>query len=136
MGFTLEFAMRRRRRHSEHLTPSPSTSMREIFVNQDHARVGFYKSILDDAGIASFIRNELANNITDMPSPIFFPALCVVHDEDYDKALALLREVYYAAPSNAPDWRCPKCNEEVPGNFDACWHCDAPRNDPSSLSMG
>ena len=67
--------------------------MREVFVNQDHARVGFYKSILDQAGIANFVRNESANNITEMPSPIFFPALCVIHDEDYDKAMAVLREM-------------------------------------------
>lgn len=58
--------------------------MREVFVNQDHARVGFYKSVLEEAGIPNFVRNETANNITDMPSLVLFPALCVVHDEDYD----------------------------------------------------
>ena len=131
MGFTLEFAMRRRRRHSEHLTPSPSTSMREIFVNQDHARVGFYKSILDDAGIPNFVRNENANNITEMPSPLFFPALCVVHDEDYDRALEVLREIYYAPDSVSPDWQCPKCSEDVPGNFGSCWKCDTARIEPA-----
>jgi len=102
--------------------------MREVFVNQDHARVGFYKSILDEAGIPNFVRNESSNNsVTEMPSGLFFPALCVVNDEDYDRAMRILKEVYYAPPSKAPDWRCPNCNEEVPGNFDSCWHCGAVR---------
>lgn len=97
--------------------------MREVFVNQDHARVGFYKSVLDQAGIANFIRNELGNNITELPSPIFFPALCVMQDEDYDEAMRILGEIYYQPPSQAPDWACAQCREEVPGTFDSCWHC-------------
>jgi hypothetical protein len=103
--------------------------MREVFVNQDHARVGFYKSVLDEAGIPSFIRNEMANNITEMPSPIFFPSLCVVHDEDYEKAMALLRPIYYEEPARKPDWHCSKCNQEIPGTFDSCWNCGTLRAD-------
>ena len=60
-----------------------------------------------------------------MPSPLFFPALCVVHDDDYDRAMQILGEIYYSPPSQASDWRCPKCSEEVPGNFDSCWQCGA-----------
>jgi hypothetical protein len=101
--------------------------MREVFVNQDHARVGFYKSVLDEAGIPNFVRNEMANNITEMPSPLFFPALCVMNDEDYDQAMSLLGEIYYGQPAETADWVCPKCGEEVPGTFDSCWQCNTPR---------
>ncbi len=97
--------------------------MREVFVNQDHARVGYYKSVLEEAGIHNFVRNEMANNITDMPSPLFFPALCVLRDEDYNPAMRILGEIYYGRPSQGADWRCSKCNEEVPCTFDSCWQC-------------
>ncbi len=74
--------------------------MREVFVNQDHTRVGFYKSVLDEAGIPNFIRNQYSNNsLTEMPSALFFPALWVVQDEDYDQAMQILGEIYYALPS-------------------------------------
>ena len=107
--------------------------MREVFVNQDHARVGLFKSILEEAGIAVFVRNEMANNITEMPSPLFFPTLCVVRDEDYDQAMQILGKIYHEPPSEAADWRCPDCREEVPGTFDSCWQCGAPRpNLPTS----
>jgi hypothetical protein len=109
--------------------------MREVFVDQDHTRVGFYKSVLDEAGIPNFIRNENSNNsLTELPSPLFFPALCVVRDEDYDEAMQILGEIYYAQPSPAADWRCPKCSEEVPGTFDSCWHCGALRTEPATNS--
>lgn len=104
--------------------------MREVFVNQDHARVGYYKSVLDQAGIPNFIRNQDSNNsMTDMPSPLFFPALCVLDDDDYDRAMQILGEIYNAPPVQAPEWRCSKCSEEVPGNFDSCWQCGALRQD-------
>jgi len=106
--------------------------MREIFVNQDHARVGFYKSVLDEAGIPNFIRNELGNGITEMPSPIFFPALCVIKDEDYDEAMRMLGQIYYQQPTPTADWRCTKCGEEVPGTFDSCWQCEALRTGDGS----
>ena len=101
--------------------------MREVFVHQDHARVGFYKSILDEAGIPNFIRNEMANNITEMPSPIFYPTLCVLQDEDYGEAMGILSKIYYEQPTQEAEWRCPKCNEEVPGTFDSCWSCGTVR---------
>lgn len=102
--------------------------MREVFIHQDSARVGLYQSILDGAGIPTYVRNGISNNsVTDLPSPVFFPALCVVNDEDYQTALELLRTVHKPEPSDAPDWRCAACGEGVPGNFDTCWKCGVER---------
>jgi hypothetical protein len=103
-------------------------AMREVFIHQDSARVGLCKSILDSAGIDNFVRNGLSNNsVTDMPSPLFFPALCVLNDEDYEAAIELLRKVIKPESSNEPDWKCRACGEEVPGTFDTCWKCGAER---------
>ena len=94
--------------------------MREVFVSRDHARVGLFKSVLDDAGIPSYIRNEYTNNaFTSIPSPLFFPVLCVIHEEDYDDAMRVLG----ATDTAGPDWKCPKCAAEVPGNYAVCWQC-------------
>ena len=110
--------------------------MREVFVNQDHARVGFYKSVLDEAGVPNFIRNELTNHsMTEIPLPMFYPALCVLHDEDYDRAMELLRPIYEAAPEAASPWLCPTCREEVPGNFDSCWQCGGTRSDAPTANL-
>ncbi|MEO7725038.1 MAG: hypothetical protein ABIU29_10220 [Chthoniobacterales bacterium] len=65
-----------------------------------------------------------------MPSPIFFPALCVLHDEDYDRAMEILGAIYYAPPSTAPEWRCAQCGEIAPGTFDSCWQCGTARSAP------
>lgn len=111
-------------------------TMREIFVNQDHARVGFYQSVLEEAGIRTIMRNEFANNITDMPAALFFPTLCVLDDEDYEEAMRLLGPIYNAPTSQVADWTCPKCGESVPGNFDVCWQCNTLRLGLPNLEGG
>jgi hypothetical protein len=96
--------------------------MREVFTSQDLSEVGYYKSMLDGAGIISFIRNEN----TGMPAvsgAMFLPALCVTYDEDFDQAIALLKSFRMPEVSGRSDWRCPSCSEENPGNFEICWKC-------------
>ena len=104
--------------------------MREVFVHQDTARVGLYKSILDANGIPNFVRNGLSNNsVTDMPSGVFFPTLCVVDDTDYERAVEVLRQIHKPEPTDSPDWKCAACGEEVPGTFEHCWKCGASSSD-------
>ena len=106
--------------------------MRQVFVNEDHARVGLYQSLLEEAGISTFIRNGYGNTVGGMPSPLFFPALCVVNDEDYPRALQILGDAVDQPATPLADWGCPKCGEEVPGTFDSCWHCGTLRPDLTS----
>jgi hypothetical protein len=98
--------------------------MKELFVNQDSARVGYFKSVLDEASILNIIQNENSHN---EPNPLFFPTLCVMNDEDYPRAMELLGAMYYAQPSTGREWKCPSCGELVPDNFETCWKCQASR---------
>jgi hypothetical protein len=111
--------------------------MREVFIHQDSARVGLYKSVLDGAKIPNFVRNGLTNNsFTGIPTPLFFPALCVVNDEDYERAIEVLRKVVKPDPSDAPDWKCSACGETVPGTFDTCWKCSTERDSEGENLLG
>src|SRR5262245_329300 len=99
--------------------------MRDVFSHHDHARVGFLKSVLEEAGIEAFVKNEASFNTTEVSSRIVAPTLAVVNDEDYDRARKIVQSAAMPPPTFRPDWKCPACGEEVPGNFDACWHCGA-----------
>ncbi len=69
------------------------TEMKELFRERDYARVGYYQSILEAEGIQTHVRNrDLVGMTTEVPIPEFFPALCVVNDEDYEEAMEILRE--------------------------------------------
>ena len=100
--------------------------MREVFSSPDPTQVGYYKSILDEAGIPSFIRNENASSIG-LSGAMFFPSLCIIDDTAYDEALGLLKSRQTKEKVTLTDWTCPACSEKNPGNFEVCWNCNAPR---------
>ena len=99
--------------------------MKNVYSNDDLTRVGYYQSVLDEAGIANFIRNESTYNLT-APS-VVIPHLCVADDADYERAIGLLENLEYSPPVTGEDWKCEACGESVPDNFQRCWNCDAPR---------
>src|SRR5215471_10168027 len=103
--------------------------MKAVFVHPDPTVVGLKKSILEEASIPCFIRNENtsaslgAGMLGLVQSPVFDPVLCVVDDSRYDEAVSLLKTASESPPAVRADWRCPKCGETVPGNFETCWNC-------------
>jgi hypothetical protein len=107
--------------------------MREVFTDQDFTKVGYYQSVLESAGIATYIRNQYSHHqLADMPAGILAPQLCVVRDADHRRALELLHPLYAPAVSSGPDWPCPSCRESNPPAFEVCWNCgkSAPASSP------
>jgi hypothetical protein len=99
--------------------------MRKIFESIDFTRVGHYQSILESEGIQTLVKNLAASSIMgDVPFTEVFPELWVVNDADYDVALQLLGEHRQLVPSDAHDWVCSNCGEQVPKEFDVCWNCE------------
>lgn len=99
--------------------------MRQVFASMDSAQVGLRRAMLEDAGIATFIRND---NLSQLSNPFvgaFQAALCVLEDEDYDEAVAIIGTL--RNHDARPDWSCPKCKESVPASFDSCWNCETIR---------
>lgn len=99
--------------------------MKELLREREFVRVGYYQTILEAAGIATFMRNENLS-VTEVSIPDFFPALCVVNDEDYDRAIAIIRDhEQKSKEAAAVDRTCSECGETCPGNFEVCWNCGA-----------
>ena len=97
--------------------------MREIFSHPESSKVGLYKSVLDDAGILCFIKNDNLSR-GEVVIPVFYPTLCVADDDRYDEALALLNALDSPPANHGPDWICGSCNESVPASFESCWNCE------------
>lgn len=102
--------------------------MKELFRERDFTQVGYFQSILESHGIPTLMRNETLtmSGLTEFPIPDFFPALCVVNDEDYDRAIGILREhVGHDSVKSGEEISCQGCGETNPGNFEICWSCGA-----------
>lgn len=103
--------------------------MKELFREPDASLVGYLQSVLENEGIPTMIKNEHLNGsgLTEVPIPEFFPALNVIHDTDYQRAMEILREFAARSRENAgkadEDRVCRACGEANPGNFEICWSC-------------
>ena len=108
--------------------------MKELFREADFTRVAFYQGLVEAEGIPTFIRNQHLTNsgLTEIPIPEFFPALCVMNDEDYVRAVQIIR-LHLTADNSSADTEvpCPACGEMSPGNFDLCWSCGAELAEPA-----
>jgi len=99
--------------------------MKELFRERDYTRVGYCQSILEEEGIATLVRNkDLVGSLTEVPIPEFYPALCVMEETDYDRALEILKQRMCSDAEKASiEWQC-QCGESNPGNFEVCWSCN------------
>jgi hypothetical protein len=101
-------------------------AMREVYTSQDPTQVGYYKSVLDEAGIRSFIRNESGNNPA-IAGAMFLPTLCIIDDADYDEAIRIMKSQQIKEDVRVDEWKCPSCSEINPPNFELCWNCNSVR---------
>jgi hypothetical protein len=101
-------------------------NVKEVYSNPDFTRVGYYKSVLNEAGIENFIRNESIYNMVVVPGAAM-PSLCVADESDYERAVSLLVNFEYSPVVIGADWHCEHCHESVPASFASCWKCQALR---------
>ena len=98
--------------------------MIEVFSHADTATVGFYRSLLEEAGIRTFTRNDNVSG-AEVMVPVFYPALCVLAEEDEERALEIIKKARVPDAVTGPDRPCPACGEMVPAEFAQCWSCSA-----------
>jgi hypothetical protein len=103
--------------------------MKELYREPDLTRMGLLRSILETRGIATWIRNEnehSALGLARLSAPKDEPALCVVDEADFARALEILRDFVLGDEERSrEEIACPACGEPNPGNFEICWNCGA-----------
>ena len=87
--------------------------------------MGLLKSRLEEAGIPCLLRNEQISQV--IPSAAFSAELWIVNDEDYQRAVDLCEAWRHPSSEARQAWICPKCGEELEGQFRACWKCGSNR---------
>ena len=103
--------------------------MIKLYINADTVLVGHLKSVLEDAGIACWIRNQsLAGGIGELPAQECWPELWLHNEADSYRARAIIDPIISPPVNRQPPWRCD-CGEQLEGQFDFCWHCGRQRPD-------
>lgn len=97
--------------------------MIKIFEDFNFSRVGQMQSLLESAGIRTFIRNEYASSVVgELPFVEVIPQLFVLEEKDLLRAKELLR-LDLPVENAGESWTCPECGIDIEGNFSRCWKC-------------
>ncbi len=95
--------------------------------------VGLLGSLLEKEGIEFEVRNEFTN--ATYPLAPFSPELWIIHDRDFARAAELREDWRVSPPASPTPWMCPRCGEELEGQFLSCWNCGASQDDTIGPSL-
>jgi len=105
----------------------------EVYWAADAPQAHLVKTVLEKAGIDVRVVGEMLQaGLGELPmGPATSPRIWVPR-KDEARARAVIAELEKhrhddRTEQRAP-WDCPRCGEEVEGNFDICWKCQAPRD--------
>ena len=97
--------------------------MRRLRTAPNLAIATLWADLLAEAGIAASVQRAYAGSIAgEIPPDQALPELWVQHDEQLERARALLADME-ASPERR--WVCAGCGERVEGPFEQCWNCGA-----------
>jgi hypothetical protein len=102
--------------------------VKRLLSSHDLISVHHARNLLDAAGIAAVVHNELLSSAMGELPPVECQAeLWVLDDADAARAERILREGRLPQAADGPSWRCAGCGETLEAQFTQCWRCGATR---------
>jgi hypothetical protein len=87
----------------------------------------FPKGIGRGTAQALFYQDQVPFLTMDVRGLLGRARLLVARDFFFDALDCLRRATAQLEVFGGEEWRCPACEEQVPGNFGVCWNCGADR---------
>lgn len=98
--------------------------MKHIYTHIEYSRVGHYQAVLEEKGIQTLVKNkDAAIGMGEIPVVEIWPELWVVNDEDFEKAVEILKELNDVLERKIEPWVCQNCGKTVEYGFGECWNC-------------
>ncbi|MCC7485231.1 MAG: DUF2007 domain-containing protein [Burkholderiales bacterium] len=103
--------------------------MKQIHVAKHAPEAHLVKGFLESNGITAVVRGEfLTSGWGELPADVC--SVWIADDAQFERANELLIAFLTggaAREHRGRHWRCPRCGEELEGQFTACWKCGTPR---------
>ena len=106
--------------------------MKKLFTFSigQNAQIGLLKDLIEKPFIPCVTRNEYLSAASgEIPFTECYPELWVLNDEDYPRAKEILERCLASQSETAGSWHCPRCEEEIEGQFASCWKCGTEREE-------
>jgi predicted RNA-binding Zn-ribbon protein involved in translation (DUF1610 family) len=100
--------------------------VKEVFATRNPAEAHLVRGLLENAGIAAVVENDVLSQWVGEIVGEMLPRVCVLDESEVERAAAIVAEWQREEPE-APAWECPKCGEKIGGRFTSCWECGTER---------
>ncbi len=98
--------------------------MKQIFSSSIVGEIPHLREMLESAGIACVLRNEMAAGLSpEVPLAESTPELWIQDDHQLAEALEIKAAFKAKAVVLGSDWKCPTCGETSEPQFTSCWKC-------------
>lgn len=99
--------------------------MKTVYTAADPIMAGFIEGVLQNAGIqAHAMQAGLYGAAGEIPPNECWARVVVVHESQAEQARAVIKEYLEAeGDPEARAWQCPRCGEQIEGQFTQCWSC-------------
>ncbi len=95
----------------------------KIYCAQLAIQVENIKNVLKTHNIESYVTNQYLSSVSgEIPPQETWPQLWV-GAEDVEPAKAIIESILKEPKESLPAVSCPKCGEEIEGQFAECWKC-------------
>ncbi len=102
--------------------------MRKVYSSPNSAMVYLMKNILETFGIECVVLGEYRRSaVGEIPPIEAWVELWILDDLRLAEAQQILEEAQEKSRTEQETWHCPKCGEELEGQFDQCWKCGTER---------
>src|SRR5262245_66641978 len=99
--------------------------VKQVHVAKHAPEAHLVKGFLESNGITAVVRGEfLTSGWGELPLDVC--SVWIEDDRQYDRAQSLLVAFLtgnHAREFRVRDWRCPKCGEQLEGQFTDAWNC-------------
>jgi|SRR5208283_1181028 hypothetical protein len=107
--------------------------MKKIYIAKNPIDANLFKGILEGEKIQAIVQGEFLWSVRgEVPiTPETCPSVWIINDDDYEKAVQILRDFELQGMSTdsvGDDWKCKKCGESNEKQFSECWQCGSEKN--------
>lgn len=111
--------------HLDYATPPGDPRMKRVYRAADTLQAEFVRGLLENEGVPAVVHGA---NVDIWLGPLMGAAVApgvYVREDDLTAAEEIVRRYRAGEIDIGKPWICPKCAEQIEGQFTACWNCGA-----------
>lgn len=103
-----------------------ASTLNKVFTADNIVEVGLMRSLLEQHDITCELRNHHTSSLMgEVPFTSVWPELWV--DQSLAQRATEIISQSKRQDVSGPDWRCNRCQQASPANFELCWQCGGQR---------